>query len=212
MPSGPPICVAILGVLAAGAACLPVDADAPAERADLVLAAVGVAAVLGEDKQRDLAIMCQSPFVRFRRRKRRGGEPFTFGVAGDVDLAAGGDGHGGHCLGRHGLAFPDDPGSEAVGVGDPPVATGLSRSCVPTVMHWPWHCRSLWMTSRSLSTRCVTSPSACAQRAIRGQTTFTLPPRQNLARICWQGGAAAWTGPAGSAGQIGAHAWPRPRN
>ena len=50
MPSGSvDLYVAILGVLAAGAAYVPVDADDPAERVDLVFAAAGVAAVLGED-------------------------------------------------------------------------------------------------------------------------------------------------------------------
>jgi non-ribosomal peptide synthetase component F len=52
MPSGSAdLYVAILGVLAAGAAYVPVDADDPAERADLVFAAAGVAAVLGQDDE-----------------------------------------------------------------------------------------------------------------------------------------------------------------
>ena len=41
--------VAILAVLAAGAAYVPVDADDPAERADLVFGEAGVCAVLGDD-------------------------------------------------------------------------------------------------------------------------------------------------------------------
>jgi non-ribosomal peptide synthetase-like protein len=52
MPSGAvDLYVAILGVLAAGAAYVPVDADDPAERADLVFSAAGVAAVLGEGNE-----------------------------------------------------------------------------------------------------------------------------------------------------------------
>lgn len=41
-----------------------------------------------------------------------------FGVAGDVDAAAEGDGAGGHGLGEAGLALADDAGEEGVGVGD----------------------------------------------------------------------------------------------
>ena len=52
IPSGSAdLYIAILAVLAAGAAYVPVDADDPAERADLVFAAAGVAAVLGHDDE-----------------------------------------------------------------------------------------------------------------------------------------------------------------
>ena len=52
MPSGAAdLYVAILGVLASGAAYVPVDADDPAERADLVFGTAEVAAVLGEDNE-----------------------------------------------------------------------------------------------------------------------------------------------------------------
>ena len=70
MPSGSvDLYVAILGVLAAGAAYVPVDADDPQERADLVFAAAGVAAVLGEDN--DLQISGDVP----RSASRTPGEP-----------------------------------------------------------------------------------------------------------------------------------------
>src|SRR5690348_9954482 len=49
MPSGSTdLYVAILGVLAAGAAYVPVDADDPRERANLVFRSAGVSAVIGE--------------------------------------------------------------------------------------------------------------------------------------------------------------------
>ncbi len=52
MPSGAAdLYVAILGVLAAGAAYVPVDADDPQERADLVFGTAGVRVVLGEDNE-----------------------------------------------------------------------------------------------------------------------------------------------------------------
>jgi len=55
MPSGSAdLYVAILGVLAAGSAYVPVDADDPDERAALVFAAAGVAAVLGADNELQL--------------------------------------------------------------------------------------------------------------------------------------------------------------
>ena len=55
MPSGSAdLYVAVLGVLAAGAAYVPVDADDPAERADLVFGAAGVAGVLGEDSELEM--------------------------------------------------------------------------------------------------------------------------------------------------------------
>jgi non-ribosomal peptide synthetase-like protein len=52
MPSGAAdLYVAILGVMAAGAAYVPVDADDPAERAALVFGAAGVRGVLGDDSE-----------------------------------------------------------------------------------------------------------------------------------------------------------------
>ncbi|MDQ1537271.1 MAG: hypothetical protein QOE58_1664, partial [Actinomycetota bacterium] len=52
MPSGnADLYVAILGVLTAGAAYVPVDADDPADRAALVLGTAGVVAVLGQDNE-----------------------------------------------------------------------------------------------------------------------------------------------------------------
>jgi non-ribosomal peptide synthetase component F len=65
MPSGSAdLYVAILGVLAAGAAYVPVYADDPQERADLVFAAAGVAAVLGEDNKLQIREAAHRPASR----------------------------------------------------------------------------------------------------------------------------------------------------
>lgn len=76
MPSGSSdLYVAVLGVLAAGAAYVPVDADDPDERADLVFAAAGVAAVLGEDNELQIREAAHRPASRTPGEPGEPGEP-----------------------------------------------------------------------------------------------------------------------------------------
>jgi non-ribosomal peptide synthetase-like protein len=68
MPSGSvDLYVAILGVLTAGAAYVPVDADDPAERAELVFSAAGVTAVLAQDNELHMREDADRPAARVPR-------------------------------------------------------------------------------------------------------------------------------------------------
>ncbi|MEU5674975.1 amino acid adenylation domain-containing protein, partial [Micromonospora sp. NPDC047753] len=143
--------VAILGVLAAGAAYVPVDADDPEERVELVLAEAGVVAVLGDGLVMSL---CRPP-------SGRTGRPgpdddawiiFTSGSTGTPKGVAVSHGAAAAFVDAEARLFLADEASEAIGPQDR-VLAGLSvafdASCEEMWLAWR-HGACLVPAARSL--------------------------------------------------------------
>ncbi|MEV7987452.1 Pls/PosA family non-ribosomal peptide synthetase [Micromonospora sp. NPDC085948] len=143
--------LAILGVLAAGAAYVPVDADDPEERAELVFAEAGVAAVLGDG----LAVSVRRTPVG--RIGRPGPDDdawiiFTSGSTGTPKGVAVHHGAAAAFVDAEALLFLADEASEAIGPQDR-VLAGLSvafdASCEEMWLAWR-HGACLVPAARSL--------------------------------------------------------------